>query len=304
MLKDITYGAAAGCVGKIIEFPFDTVKVRLQSSHTPNKTLELIRTTLKNEGFFNGFYKGIRAPIVGACMENAVLFSAFLYGQSLVTSTLHMPKESLFNVCLAGSFSGFAASFVLTPVELVKCKLQVANLHSHSRHESYGSILKKIVAQKGVSGLWHGLHSTLLREVGGTAVWFAAYEESAIFLNNVYPQGSQTLNLLAAGATAGFLFNLSMFPIDTIKSNIQTHDITSGLQNRLSFAEALKSQLAKKGGPRNLYNGLSITLVRSIPANAAIFYVYEWLKRTFWFRHSSLLNSNVEWECWTLNGKQ
>lgn len=278
--KDIWYGAAAGCVGKLIEFPFDTVKVRLQLSHTPNSTVALVRDMLASEGFVNGFYKGIKAPMVGACAENAVLFLAFQYGQSVVSNVFHLNTDHLASVCLSGAFSGFAASFVLTPVELVKCQLQVSNLHRHLRHESYGSIVRRILADNGVKGLWHGLSSTLLREVSGTAVWFAAYEQMAAWLKRNNPN-YQNANLLASGAFAGVCFNLAIFPVDTIKSNIQTHDIVALTPAKLRFSQAVTNQLAKSGGVRNLYSGLSVTLVRSIPANAAIFYVYEWLKQTF-----------------------
>lgn len=276
--KEVAYGALAGCLGKIIEFPFDTVKVRLQSANLSASTFQVMSQTLKKEGFFNGFYKGIRAPMVGACMESAVLFSAYQYSQEYMAK--FTKPESLHSVCISGAFSGFAASFVLTPVELVKCKLQVANLNTHTSHESYSSIVKKILKNEGPLGLWHGLNSTLVREMAGTAVWFASYELALKFLRNKNP-GNDNTNLLVSGATAGFMFNLSVYPVDTIKLNIQTFDMTTGSKTKLSFAAAVARLTARKGGIRNLYNGLSITLARSIPANAAIFYTYEWLKKNY-----------------------
>lgn len=278
--KEMAYGAAAGCVGKIIEFPFDTVKVRLQSSHKQESTVKMLRHILVKEGIFNGFYKGIRAPLVGACMESAVLFSAYQYGQQGLRAFTLLSLDSLTSVCTAGAFSGFAASFVLTPVELVKCKLQVANLQTHTSHASYGLVVKTVLRNEGVGGLWHGLSSTLVREMAGTAVWFASYEQCQKFLKKTWPDHENT-NLLLSGAAAGFLFNLSIYPVDTIKSNIQTADMMSHSQSKLTVTSAFKLLTSRKGGIRNLYNGLGITLMRSIPANAAIFYTYEYLKTEF-----------------------
>lgn len=278
--KEIAYGAVAGSLGKLIEFPFDTVKVRLQLSHSQISTMETISEILHREGIFNGFYKGIRAPMVGACMESAVLFSAFQYGQLGLLKVTDLPESSLVRVCTAGAFSGFAASFVLTPVELVKCKLQVSNLQKRTFGESYVSIVRKILRNEGPLGLWHGLNLTLLREMGGTAIWFVSYEESVKYLNLRFPK-YETFNLLASGAAAGFMFNLSIYPIDTIKSNIQTYDMTLGKSGKLNFKSALVNLTSRKGGLRNLYNGLGITLVRSIPANAVIFYTYEHLKKNY-----------------------
>lgn len=278
--KEITYGAIAGSLGKLIEFPFDTVKVRLQSSHHQQSTTKIITAIFHNEGIINGFYKGIRAPLVGACMESAVLFSAFQYGQEGLSKLTDLPSDSLIRVCTAGAFSGFSASFVLTPVELIKCKLQVANLQSSTANESYMSIIQKILRNEGTLGLWHGFNLTLLREMGGTAVWFASYEESVKSLNKKFPNQKNT-NLLVSGAVAGFVFNLSIYPIDTIKSNIQTYDMTSGSKTKLNFVSAFKHLTGRPGGLLNLYNGLGITLLRSIPANAVIFYTYEYLKKNF-----------------------
>lgn len=278
--KEIAYGAAAGFLGKIIEFPFDTVKVRLQSGHNTNGTLHVITSMLRTEGFFNGFYRGIRAPLAGACVESAVLFSAYEYGQLGVKKFTNLKSDSLSAVCLSGAFSGLVASYVLTPVELVKCKLQVANLNSQFSQMSYLGTIRRIIKKDGPTGLWNGLQSTLLREIVGTAVWFASYEESLKFLQKKFPE-SDNATALVSGATAGFSFNLLTHPVDTIKSNIQTHDMRSSGGSKLTFKLALEGLISRPGGIRNLYNGLGITLVRSIPANAVIFYTYLWLKKNY-----------------------
>ena len=77
-LKDIVFGSFAGVVGKIIEYPFDTVKVRLQAQpdHIPLRyagPLDCFRQSLRNDGF-SGLYRGISAPLVGAAVETSSLF--------------------------------------------------------------------------------------------------------------------------------------------------------------------------------------------------------------------------------------
>jgi len=77
-LKDIVCGSFAGIVGKYIEYPFDTVKVRLQSQpdHLPlqyNGPLDCFKKSLSRDGFF-GIYRGISAPLVGAAVETGCLF--------------------------------------------------------------------------------------------------------------------------------------------------------------------------------------------------------------------------------------
>lgn len=288
-LKELTIGAISGVFGKVIEYPFDTIKVRLQSSIHSHSTIDLIKSTYHNEGILRGFYQGIRAPLLGACMENAILFTSYNTCLSWITDFKASPitdtstnsptaTPALIYKCISGGFAGFMASFVLTPIELIKCQLQVKNLSTHTKVTSklYSSVIKDVIRQSGVVGLWKGLGSTLLREINGTAIWFGTYE----FLSEEFDKVSmipKDANPLISGALAGATFNLLTFPVDTIKSNIQTNDILRQLKdglNRVGYVSIIRSL-----GVRRLYNGLSITLIRSLPANAMIFYSYEWMKK-------------------------
>lgn len=77
-LKDVVCGSLAGIVGKYIEYPFDTVKVRLQSQPATlplryNGPLDCFKKSLQRDGFL-GIYRGISAPLVGAAVETSSLF--------------------------------------------------------------------------------------------------------------------------------------------------------------------------------------------------------------------------------------
>lgn len=77
-LKDITAGSIAGVLGKYVEYPFDTVKVRLQSQpdHLPPRysgPLDCFRQSIRNDGFL-GLYRGVSAPLFGAAVEISSMF--------------------------------------------------------------------------------------------------------------------------------------------------------------------------------------------------------------------------------------
>lgn len=272
--REITYGSVAGMCGKLVEYPFDTIKVRLQSSahFRSSSTIQAIKETYAQEGIVNGFYKGLKAPMVGACLETAVLFLSYQWALAQFKQAKKCDEVSLAVKSGCGGFSGFMAAFVLTPVELVKCRLQVENVMGGLLVATqYGKVIGAIVRADGVLGLWSGLLSTMIREIGGTAIWFTTYE----YCVQKFAETSQlsTKHYLFSGALAGITFNLSMFPVDTIKSNIQV--------NHGTILSTTTRLLAAPGGIRNLYHGLGITLVRAAPANALIFYTYETMKTIF-----------------------
>lgn len=67
--------------------------------------------------------QGLTAPLLGSMAENAVLFSSFHTTKDLLPEGTHPHIKLL----LGGAAAGIGVSFVLTPVELIKCKLQVEN---------------------------------------------------------------------------------------------------------------------------------------------------------------------------------
>lgn len=205
----------------MIEYPFDTVKVRMQSqlfdgassAPTPGRPRSLapfhpfvppsvrasvrpcraapsrrrytspwdcFSTSVREEGF-RGLYRGLSVPLAGTIVETATLFSANgMIKRELSGGTGNpLPMSS---VLAAGGFTGFVVAHVLTPMELIKCRLQVQPGPSSSPsavQPKYRGPLDCIVTsvrEEGWRVLFRGHTGTILREIPGTACWFGAYE--------------------------------------------------------------------------------------------------------------------------------
>ncbi|KAF7430418.1 hypothetical protein PC9H_006125 [Pleurotus ostreatus] len=132
--KDIAIGSIAGMVSEVFEYPFDLAKVRLQSqlltaSSTStlrfNGPVDCLKQTFRDEGV-RGLYRGLPVPIVGTMAETAILFFAYTSFQNLIKKyTGSSSKLTATQFAIAGGCAGATASFVLTPIELIKCKMQV-----------------------------------------------------------------------------------------------------------------------------------------------------------------------------------
>lgn len=269
VFTELTASASAGILGKLVEFPFDTVKVRLQinPNNIFNNTLDCIKYTYKHEGVIKGFYKGVSSPMFGAILENTVLFVT--YGQTYkYLEKKETSLSELTKIIISGGVAGSFASFVLTPVELVKCKLQIANLKAANNNQTVLRTISETLKQNGIQGLWKGQSSTFLRESIGGCVWFSSYELSKKELKSLDRENrNRQWHSLLSGALAGIMFNVSIFPIDTVKSVVQ-------IDHHVTVAQAVGSILARNGVP-GFYRGLGITVLRAAPANAVIFYTYD-----------------------------
>ena len=71
-MRDILAGTVGGIFGKLIEYPFDTVKVRLQALQikgikTPSPS-ELFQQISEREGF-RALFKGMSLPLAGTVLK-------------------------------------------------------------------------------------------------------------------------------------------------------------------------------------------------------------------------------------------
>ncbi|KAJ2917897.1 hypothetical protein MD484_g2521, partial [Candolleomyces efflorescens] len=334
VLKEISYGSVAGMISKVFEHPFDLTKVRLQSQVLEgtvrfNGPIDCLTKTFRNEGFL-GLYRGLPAPVFGAMAENASLFLAYEQFKSLIRKTILSPSSSSgssssdeplplrYNALAAGG-AGAVTSFILTPIELVKCKMQVQMLVAPSVNAVGGavkppgpiSVLLGVIRTTGLKGLWLGHTGTFIRETGGTAAWFGTKEYVAGLLlrrrlsRTSHPNSdsdSRTTTTTAttatskdllpwesafSGACAGAAFNIALFPADTVKSAMQTEEelrkgtsTGAGVQPRSTFLGTFK-KMYKAQGIRGLYAGCGVTVARSIPSSAIIFVTYDELKKMF-----------------------
>ena len=295
-------------MGKYIEYPFDTVKVRLQSQpdHLPLQykgPLDCFRQSIRADGFL-GLYRGISAPLVGAALENSSLFFWERLGRAAIYASGYSPQNDplpLSALWMTGAFSGAMTSLVLTPVELVKCKIQVPATTAGTTKTSNVPlrpipVIKDIWRHQGLRGFWHGQLGTLIRESGGCAAWFGSKETVTKLMREWNERsaaseaererirtGDDALPLwqqAVAGASAGIMYNFLFFPADTVKSRMQTTPIGVAVADQTTFAGETRA-LWKQAGWRGFYRGCGITVLRSVPSSAFIFIVYDGLKKYF-----------------------
>ena len=76
--RDLFSGMAAGFVCKLVEYPFDTLKVLMQTNARYSGPWDCVKTVTAESGFL-AFYNGLASPLIGSMGECAALFVS--YGQ-------------------------------------------------------------------------------------------------------------------------------------------------------------------------------------------------------------------------------
>lgn len=262
--------------------------------------IDCFRQSIRSDGF-RGLYRGISAPLVGAALETSSLFvweqvaQKILLASGLYSKDRQLPLSALF---ITGATAGAFTSIVLTPIELVKCKMQVPAVATANGIVPTAptplAIIRQVFRQSGFMGFWHGQLGTLIRETGGSAAWFGSKETVTLLFHHLnrtsvsphpffhMPADPDPLPLwqqAVAGASAGMSYNFLFFPADTIKSRMQTAAIESGTSSKTFWTEG--ATLWKQHGLKGMYRGCGITVLRSAPSSAFIFMIYDALKGHF-----------------------
>lgn len=219
-----------------------------------------------------------------------------LFLSGLYKSDAPLPLSALF---FTGGVAGAITSLVLTPVELIKCKMQVPTTTSSdgmiAKPQTIPTIIRSVFKHQGLMGFWHGQMGTLIRETGGCAAWFGSKETVSMLFRKYnekkgvatpHVHGTQRPALplwqqAVAGASAGMSYNFLFFPADTVKSRMQTAAVDGGGPQPSFWAEG--KALWKQAGIKGMYRGCGITVFRSAPASAFIFIIYDGLKRELHF---------------------
>lgn len=285
--KEYLAGLLAGVATVITGHPFDTVKVMLQKHNTEahgikyKNGLHCTARILQTEGV-KGLYRGATSSFVGVAFESSLLFG--IYSQTKQSlqggGQSDVPRPQV--IIPSAAYSGAIISFVLCPSELVKCRMQIQGTDSlvpkFSRYSSPLDCALQTVKNEGVTGIFRGGLTTLLRESIGNAVFFSVYEYVRYYMHlQLKPTLSDHSNLtdmgigIVTGGLSGVAFWSAVLPLDVAKTIIQTAPDKSSTRNPFAVLNSIYSRAGLKG----CYTGFGPTIVRAFPANAAAIVTWE-----------------------------
>ncbi|TIA91280.1 hypothetical protein E3P99_01140 [Wallemia hederae] len=294
----------AASVGAIVTSlsmtPFDVIKVRLQtqSQHhlrkdrvpTPPQSLphhahpiphqiaplhkqkrltgsiDAVIKISRNEGF-PALWKGLTPTLLMAVPSNAVYMLGY---ESLHHSLLDAGFNTTFAPLLAGAVARTFSATVISPLELLRTRLQATSTQSPSQ---ITHSLRLAVRKSGYKVLWRGLDWTLARDVPFSSIYWAGFELIKRSMIRYEGKEAPIRTPFVAGATSGICAALITSPFDVLKTRRQalvetTHEVTlprHQIKKHPSMASLLLNILRAEG-PKALFAGLSPRIAKIAPA--------------------------------------
>uniref|UniRef100_A0A164W3N3 EF-hand domain-containing protein n=1 Tax=Daucus carota subsp. sativus TaxID=79200 RepID=A0A164W3N3_DAUCS len=174
---------------------------------------------------------------------------------------------------IAGGVAGAASRTATAPLDRLKVMLQVQTTRA-----SVLPAVKAIWKQGGVFSFFRGNGLNVVKVSPESAIKFYAYEMIKKFIGNVNGESKEDIGTscrLVAGGLAGAVAQTAIYPMDLVKTRLQTHVCESG---KVPSLGKLSKDIFVQEGPRAFYRGLVPSLLGIIPYAGIDLAIYETLK--------------------------
>lgn len=233
-------------------------------------------------------WRGLSLTLFMAVPSNIIYFTGYDYISD------HSPIRShALNPLFCGAFARLISATVISPVELVKTRLQSIPSDPLSSSKILSNLLKDslaLVKLQGVKTLFTGLQITLWRDVPFSGIYWLNYEYfkkttsnllKADFKNTTSNEDHKVFaSSFISGSVSGLIAAFVTNPFDVGKTRMQICDIDQNPKQRPSMFKFLYG-IYRKEGVRALYSGFPARALKIAPACAIMISSYEIGKKFF-----------------------
>ncbi|KAL1227881.1 Mitochondrial glutamate carrier [Trichinella spiralis] len=164
LVKELVAGAGAGFCQIAVTTPMELLKIQLQTSDSAAKSKNRLSATkialniLRTKGI-SGLYKGTAATMARDVTFSAIYFPLFANLNSKGPRKKDGSGEAVFwHSFICGNIAGATASFAVTPLDVIKTRLQLLQ-QSNSITPQYRGIVdafRRILYEEGVTAFFKG----------------------------------------------------------------------------------------------------------------------------------------------------
>lgn len=313
-LQQMVASCSGAIITSLVVTPLDVVKIRLQAQKNPfpkgkcfvycNGLMDHIcvcengnsKAWYKAPGHFAGtldafvkivrgegitaLWSGLPPTLVMAVPATVLYFTC--YDQLRAVLSVKMGDYAQMAPLFAGALARVGAATVVSPVELIRTKLQAQK----QSYRELTSCIRSAVQSEGWLSLWRGLGPTLLRDVPFSAMYWYNYEICKRRLCERYHTREPTFAIcFASGALSGSIAAVVTLPFDVVKTRRQVelgeqHTKNSSAEVSSSTLSVMRRIVAQDGFT-GLFAGFLPRLIKIAPACAIMISSYEFGKAFF-----------------------
>jgi len=266
-------GTAAGLMETVIVQPLDMVKTRFQLQQRVNPSVFRGLVEVVQEGGILRLYRGLLPEMASTVPARTAMYTSYDFSMKTLDEAGCHPVTAAF---FSGFVSGGPESVVVTPLQLVKVRLQ-AKEHL-GRYKNTFDCAAGILRHEGVRACFLGLSVTILRN----SVWNAGYFGAIRGLRELYPSQGNESHLWASVKTSvtGFICGATATclncPFDVAKSRIQQQLVVGPRENaRYRGVMQTLGLVYEEGGIAALYKGFAPKCLRMACGGAIGIAVFE-----------------------------
>ncbi|XP_068591849.1 mitochondrial glutathione transporter SLC25A40 [Cebidichthys violaceus] len=313
-LQQMVSSCSGAILTSVLVTPLDVVKIRLQAQKNPlpkgkcfvycnglmdhicvcengnskawykapshfNGTLDAFVKIVRHDGI-KALWSGLPPTLVMAVPATVIYFTC--YDQLCMVLRVRMGDCAQEAPLLAGAIARVGSATVISPLELIRTKLQ-------SQKQSYRELaacIRSAVQTEGWLSLWRGLGPTLYRDVPFSAMYWYNYEKGKSWLCELYNTREPTFRVtFLSGAVSGSIASIVTLPFDVVKTRrqlelgeLQAKNLSCQVS---SSTFTVMSRIVAQDGFGGLFAGFLPRLIKVAPACAIMISTYEFGKAFF-----------------------
>lgn len=221
-------------------------------------------------------------PILCSGVLNAALFTVNGLSKRLVAWAAGSTVSDLTTgeMVVSGILTAPFYGFVLTPMDLVKTRLQMQSASLNKIYSGPIHCLVQTARQDGVRALFDGYTATVARAAFGLPAYFLIYRQlrSKLTTDGV----PDPINSMVSGCAGGAAYWGMSYPFDTVKTQMSNQRAMSRMVKYGATTPAVAAgggvgmratilRIFTRDGIRGFYRGYLPCMIRSAPANGVAF---------------------------------
>ena len=218
-------GGIGGIAAKTAIAPLERIKIIFQVSDnkfTYKYSLIEAKNIKSTEGFL-GFFRGLLPTLMRIYPYAALQFALYDHMKLSLVTDNKSSAQYKYQVAFCGAVSGLGSSFIFYPLEVIKTRMSIKELSSHSMLK----ISRNTIKSEGLSGLYKGCLPAFMGIIVYKGFGFTCFESIKNYLTLLgeasqyqgFIKNQHQINWIS-GALGGTMGQVMSYPLDVVKKKM------------------------------------------------------------------------------------